>query len=199
MALKRTYQVASPYTRGSKRARTLTSQVNQLKRQVASNKKELKYYDGFIQVTETGSLDQSLLTNVFDSGGVSDNPTFVGRKIYLRKLELRFPTASNAAINNAMTLYREKRTGKSVGFGVGPTNIDPEYHTLLRYHERQFNSDKLVNMYNISFGQQGRLVEFDDQTTATASGTVVSGDVKMIQNINTGAEIISFRMWYTDG
>lgn len=203
MALKRTYQVASPYTRGSKRARTLTSQVNTLKRQVAANKKELKYYDGYIQqIDQVGSLDQSFLNNVYDSNGQLDNPTFVGRKIHLMKLQIRMPVTSTAL--TAFTIYREKRKGKSVPFGFGPLNLDPEYHTLLRYYENQMNNFELLKIYNISFGKNGRLAEFDEQTTATATGDVVSGDVKITQDnltepLLTANNKISFRMWYTDG
>jgi len=48
---------------------------------------------------------------------------------------------------------------------------------------------------------QGRLVEFDDQETAIASGDIVAGDIKTNVQVNNPQNItpISFRLWYHDG
>lgn len=54
----------------------------------------------------------------------------------------------------------------------------------------------------IDFGPQGRLVEFDQQTTATATGDIVSGDIRMSLIQNSPSSLITvpvqFRVWYTD-
>lgn len=197
MTLKRTYQVPSRYTRESKRARTLESQVSTLKKQVSANKKELKYFDGFrtLGPSET-SLNISLL--LWSQTGTT-NPVFVGRKIHIKKIEIRVNAADQQ--NVRFYMWRERRQGKNAS-GQHPTNLDPEYHTYLRHWEQNMDTDTLVKNFTVDFGQQGRLVEFDEQTTATATGDIVSGDIK-VQYIRSNsselANIIDFRVWYTDG
>ena len=217
MSLKRSYQVQSKYTRGSKRARTMDSELSKLKKQVSKNKKELKYYDGYIRslISTNPASNQSLLTDVYESDGITPrNPTFVGRKIYVHKIEIRntMVTDNNAPTN--FLLWREKRQGKNITAGaMPPLAIDPEYHTLLRYldlaEDFETNSGVTVAITKffhnyVNFGSQGRLVEFDDQVTATASGNVVSGDIKCTYFRDTDPSAIGFtntqiRVWYRDG
>lgn len=197
--LKRTYQVASPYTRGSKRARTLTNEVRSLKKQVTANKKELKYYDGRFKhlISPDNITSQSFFKDVVDSGGFSADPTFVGRKIHVRKIEIRI-YADQAG---TCLIWREKRPGKDVASdALYPLGLDPEYHTLLRYWEQRMDSDATVKHMTIDFGIQGRLVEFDEQSSTTASGDIVSGDIKMSADLTStqNQERVQFRVWYTD-
>ena len=202
MALKRTYQVQSKYTRGSKRARTLESQVNSLKKQVTVNKKELKYYDGRIAVPPQPAqlTNKSFFKDVVDSDGLSDNPVFIGRKAHIKKLEIRIKQ-ENTDIFGSFMIWREKRLGKAVDQALYPLGIDPEYHTMLRYWERSTDDTSTLKHLVIDFGQQGRLVEFDEQTSATSTGDIVTGDIKISSTLGYAAgtlDAVQFRVWYTD-
>lgn len=207
MPLKRTYQVQSKYTPYSKRARTLGTEVTRLKKQVNQNKKELKYYDGFLRMGNgTTSLNsQSFITDVFQSDGTTaNNPVFVGRKVYIKKMEVRaFDT--NLTTPNSGIIYRERRQGKNViqddnDSDKYPTNIDPEYHVMLRHWDEQFDADKKQWFFTINFSGPGRLLEFDEQNTAVAQGAIVSGDIKAsVNSISTTNPVLQFRCWYTDG
>lgn len=202
MSLKRSYQVPSKYSRGTKRARTLESQVTNLKKQVTANKKELKYYDGRIAVPIQPSLleNKSLFKDVVDASGLSANPTFIGRKAHIKRIDIRVKQ-ENSDINGSFLIWREKRLGKDITNPLYPLGIDPEYHTMLRYWENGSDLDQIVKHMSIDFGQQGRLVEFDEQTTATATGDIVSGDIRMSATLGYAAgftSAVQFRVWYTD-
>lgn len=210
MPLKRSYQVPSQYTRGSKRARTLESQVSSLKKQVSKNKSELKYYDGYFATVDSPTGDDarlvaSFFTDVVNEDGTQPQlPVFIGRKVYIRKMEIRVDTPS-ASLKTHGLIWREKRQGKGVDFinGYHPLALDPEYHTLLRRYDKLEDSQKSVWHFTIDFGQQGRLVEFDEQSTAIAQGAIVQGDIKMNYYDPDGQPTpaiipISFRVWYTD-
>lgn len=203
MSQKRSYSQSS---QSYKRQRTnLNREVNRLKRQVAVNKKELKYYDGlFVLPGESGSITaQSIFTNVVDDNGLADNPVFVGRKAYIKKIELRV-ASTNDQTENEFLMWREKRQGKDPNGFLEPLAFDPEYHTKLRTWEQKSDTDTNIKFFSISFGNAGRLVEYDEQATAIAEGTIVAGDIKCSLNTNdTGIGVerypISFRVWYCDG
>lgn len=204
MSLKRSYQVPSKYNRPSKRARTLQTQVTTLKKQVSQNKKELKYYDGnFILQADVDSFQNlSIFKDVVNTSGTSDNPTFIGRKAHIKKIELRLDLPSGSENVGKFLCWREKRIGKNVIGYDYPLSLDPEYHHLLRFWETKSDVDCLTKHMTIDFGPQGRLVEFDQQTTATATGDIVSGDIRMslVQVSPTSSSTLpaQFRVWYTD-
>lgn len=202
MSLKRSYQVQSKYTRGSKRARTLESKVTTLSKQVSANRKELKYYDGRIAVPpQPDQLEnKSFFKDVVDSSGLTANPIFIGRKAHIQKIEIRVLQELGDAYGTFM-IWREKRQGKDVTNPLYPLGIDPEYHTMLRYWERSQDDNVFCKHMVIDFGKQGRLVEFDEQTSATATGDIVSGDIKMSATLGYAAgtlDAVQFRVWYTD-
>lgn len=190
MTLKRTYQVPSRYT-NPKRLKTLDNEVTRLKKQVNANKKELKYYDGYFDLTQQAT-EISFLSDVLNSSGAANNPTFVGRKIHIRKMEIRVQSSNTIA---EVLFWREKRPGKTVTDGKYPLALDPEYHTPLRNYEFKQDTDCQVKQFTIDFGTAGRLVEFDEQNTAIAQGAIVSGDIKCYINV---LEAVQFRVWYTD-
>jgi len=113
---------------------TLRNEVSKLKRQVATNKKELKYYDGFFEYTNTGRelFSQSFFKNVVDADGNQVNPSFIGRKAHIKRIECR---VGSGVIQ--FLLWREKRAGKDVLGFTKPLALDPEYHTLLRAWEKK--------------------------------------------------------------
>ena len=222
MALKRSYQVQSKYTRGAKRARTMDNEITKLKKQVSRNKHELKYYDGWIRDytleqepfpdTQVPANNQSIFTNVFqENGQTAKNPTFIGRKIYVRKIEMRQPKTSENK-DDWLLMWREKRKGKTVPPDLLPPQaLDPEYHTLLRYNEPGQEISDMSNTTRtrgtVYMGKQGRLVEFDSQTTAIAGSVIVSGDIRVTTNPSTQEQVggtqpftkLFIRVWYTDG
>lgn len=212
MALKRSYQTPSKYT-PNKRARTLDSQIQSLKKQVSSNKKELKYYDGTFGSDIQDLSNQSIFKDVLDDAGLADNPVFIGRKAHIKKIEFRFELQTTQQSNDNILapsnilIWRTKRLGKVIPLSdsVVPLAIDPEYHSLLRYWERGMDDGLIyVKHMAINFGGPGRLVEFDDQSTATATGDIVAGDI--LVNFKTfispaqptSIPPVSFRVWYTD-
>lgn len=186
----------------SKRARTLTNEVQQLKKQVRANKKELKYYDfDFTATGVTGVIDNE---SFFLSG--VPRATFIGRKFHVKKIELQvLQTAAPSFIPENVTIWRESRPGKSVDLDKQwSTNLDPEYHTLLRHWYSKNNIDVETPKYVIDFGKSGRLVEFDNTTNGVASGNITNGDIKMNIRFSTGGggdieSVATCRVWYTDG
>jgi len=205
--LKRSYQVPSKYTRATKRPRTMETELTKLKKQVSKNKAELKYYDGYIRNEIVGEklTNQSLFSDVYESDGLTTaNPVFIGRKVYIRKIELRVIKPLLAQTDEIFLMWREKRQGKDLPeSAVWPLAFDPEYHTMLRQFEFQSDTDCRRKHFTVDFGSQGRLVEFDEQGTAIAQGAIVSGDIKCQLNdpLSSPVEIataISFRCWYTD-
>jgi len=206
-SLKRTYQVPSKYTRATKRPRTMETELSKLKKQVSKNKAELKYYDGYIRnnIGITVATNQSLFSDVYESDGLTTaNPVFIGRKVYVRKIEVRVEIDITANVDPTFLMWREKRQGKDLGSDVQwPLAFDPEYHTMLRNFEFQMDKDCKRKHFTIDFGPQGRLVEFDEQGTAIAQGAIVSGDIKcqLTEPTVTPTETttdVSFRLWYTD-
>jgi len=186
----------------AKRARTVDTELTKLKKQVSRNKPELKYYDGYLRsYADALPVDnQSFFTDVFEADGITaDTPIFVGRKTYVRKIEIRLNLPANT---DSFLMWREKRQGKDVSLvSRWPLALDPEYHTHLRHHEQIQDTDVQVKYFTIDFGMQGRLVEFDDQETAIASGDIVSGDIKTNVQVNNPQNVtpLSFRLWYHDG
>lgn len=189
---------------GSKRARTLESQVNTLKKQVSANKKELKYYDGYFPNDPLTFLvdNLSFVKDVYLKDGTTLSvPTFIGRKVHIRRMEIR-AESNPGTIKPHGIIWREKRQGKPVNVpDYYPLSMDPEYHTMLRQFEVETNTDKKVFHLDIDFGKDGRLLEFDEQGTAVAQGAIVRGDIKMnwTSGLGAGTVPVSFRVWYTDG
>lgn len=192
-----------------KRARTLQSEVRTLKKQVAINKKELKYFDGRFRTPTEGSGDfnnRSFFKDITDASGLTADPVFVGRKVYIKKMEIRVapPYVVDSSPNPPRCLiWREKRQGKPVELSeTYPLAIDPEYHTMLRHWEKSADNDIGLKHYTIDFGSAGRLLEFDEQSTAVGTGEIVQGDIKL-NLLNTSSDgdtdYVFFRVWYTDG
>jgi len=189
----------------AKRARTVDNELKRIKKQVSRNKPELKYYDGYLRTTAEGVLlnNQSFFGDVFEEDALTaDNPIFVGRKVYVRKIEIRLSRGGSPF--DTFLMWREKRQGKDVLItSRWPNALDPEYHTHLRHWEFSQDEDTQVKFFTIDFGMQGRLVEFDDQETAIASGEIVSGDIKMNYDPQTtppgNVSNVNFRLWYHDG
>ena len=65
-----------------KRQRTLNAKVASLSRQVAANKKELKYYDGTLTVSQSTPAYQSIFTQA------ANVPPFLGRGLRVHKVEV---------------------------------------------------------------------------------------------------------------
>ena len=204
MAAKRSYQLPTRYT---KRQRTLGREVTKLKRQVAINKKELKYYDGFflLPADATSLTNQSVFKDVTTESGVANNPIFYGRKLYVKKIQIRVGSLDSVigdSLDDEFIMWREKRQGKDPTGFLSPLAFDPEYHTMLRAWEQGNDTDKRVKHFTVNFGAAGRLVEFDE-SGGTATGNIVTGDIKCSLNVkdttNIARALISFRVWYCDG
>lgn len=208
MSLKRSYQVQSKYTRGSKRARTLGSEVKKLKQQVATNKKELKYYD--LTLNTTGS-PYTEPYSIFWTNNSSSWPEFQsdrvelhGRKIRVMKLEINCQfVAGTPAVGDIVNIYRQSRPGKALNGTKWPLAYDPEYHSMIRQFDPTSDSTKTTHKATVDFGPYGRIIELDDPTDLIATDEspigvqpdVTRGDIKIEYS---GNSILSMRVWYHD-
>jgi len=175
-------------TKYNKRTR-LESEVSKLKRQVAINKKELKYFD--LSITDAPIDNYSLFSK----------DTFYGRKFHVKKIEINFTAKPDHVL-----IWRTKKPGKSIPVTTSgvptlwPTGIDPEYHIFERDYFDDRDINKQAPKFIINYGKAGRLVEFDNVTNGTASGTITKGDVLMNASFTTTNFVLAnVRVWYTDG
>ena len=187
MPTKRTYMQSGP---AAKRTKTLTQEVAKLKKQVSQNKHELKYFDGEVVFSSsTSDTENSFLLNPLSPA----NANFVGRKVYVHKIEYRFTLPSNAV---AM-IYRCKKGFRNPdSTELYPNIIDPESHTILRYSEYLKDTTKQVETGIIDFKNAPRLVEFD-QPTEDLVDNITKGDIRWFSN-GVGRSC-TYRLWYHDG
>ncbi len=188
MPTKRTYMQNGPT---AKRTKTLTQEVAKLKKQVAQNKHEIKYYDVGSSISEGSDVSFFLSSS-------APREIFVGRKIYVHKIEYSFEYQGP---DNKVLVYR-MRKGNGVAKAspaLYPTGIDPELHTMLRLHYAKEDTDKEFVRALIDFKGSPRLVEFDD-SDGTAQGTVITiGDIRFSGVSWPTGTSFSFRVWYHDG
>jgi len=198
MARSRTYR----------RPTTLTKDVAKLKRAVARNKPELKYYD--VLVSNNGEFGTGAFANPFSlfKNQASDAtqvevlgvPAFIGRRIMVHRIHTSV-NLSDGEGSGSYAMYRETKIG-------GPTpsieddvqiRYDPEYQASLRDFWAPRDNDNAVNAFqwNVRFGKAGRLVQFDDVTTATATGDITNGNILCLSD-NVLVYTWAFRVWYTD-
>ncbi len=178
----------------AKRTKTLTQEVAKLKKQVSQNKHEVKYFDAQLSVNNNVP-DSSLF---FDS---QDNTRalFVGRKIYVHKIEYSFEY-ENADIRALIYRMRKGNLVTKATPWNYPREVDPELHTMLRIHVAKEDSDKEFVRGLIDFKGSPRLVEFDD-SNGTAEGTTITvGDIRLsVPPFATQQLTVHYRLWYHDG
>ncbi len=173
----------------NKRRRTLDSRVSTLTRQVNANKKELKYYDA----TLDNSVDD--YTSLFTGMNVN-KPVFIGRQVHLKRLHVSLPQSGAV-----LQIFRETKVTPVSSFPDPTlplaTRYDPEYQRSMRDWNNIRDSPAATNTGKeivMSFGKQGRLVEFDTQTGGVAAGTITKGNIFL----NSDENLIYVRVWYTD-
>lgn len=199
--MKRSYQVQSKYTLGSKRARTLNNEVQRLKKQVRVNSKELKYFE-VVSTPDSASVQTiSLFGHTGNTAGKhygSDRELFVGRKFRVKKIEM-FVHFDNPAplLSDTINVYRETRPGKALSGNLWPLAFDPEYHTPLRTFKSVENAHSKVRYAVINFGPNGRVVELDGPDDSDViTPTFTKGDIRLQYILGTSTW--SARVWYTD-
>jgi hypothetical protein len=180
-----------------KRTKTLTQEVAKLKKQVSKNKHELKYFDNTVEYSSSTTTAENSFFVLDQPSGSPDSlrAPFIGRKIYVHKIEYRFTLPTNAV---AM-IYRCKKTPKNASsIELYPKIIDPEYHTILRYSENLKDTTKQVETGIIDFKGTPRLVELDNPGEDTlVSPFVTTGDIRWFSN-GVG-RTVTYRLWYHDG
>jgi len=193
MPTKRTYVQSGPPL---KRAKTLTQEVAKLKKQVSQNKHEVKYFDS------TLFLPNGADRSIFFQDTFPLIQDFIGRKAYIHKIEYSFEYVN---FLDRVLLYR-MRKGNAVAKASPtqyPINVDPELHTMLRFHTSQEDTTKVFLRGLIDFKGSPRLLEFDD-SNGTSEGTVITvGDIRVASTYSdtpTGSSPqMSYRVWYHDG
>ena len=186
MPTKRTYMQSGP---AAKRSKTLTQEVAKLKKQVSQNKHELKYFDGEVVFsTSVSDLENSFITKALQPA----NAQFVGRKVYVHKIEYRYTLPSNA---EAM-IYRCKKQVVNASTTDYPHGLDPEFHTMLRYSEQLGETTRQAQIGTIDFKNAPRLVEFD-QPAEELTANITKGDIRFYSN--SAGRSCTYRLWYHDG
>ena len=191
MSLKRSYQVQSKYTRGSKRARTLGSEVQKLKRQVATNKKELKYYDVVLNSTASPYSEPYSIFWTNNSSAwpefQSDRVELHGRKVRVMKMEINCQFGTSPTVADIVNIYRQSRPGKALNGTKWPLAYDPEYHSMIRQFDPTSDTTKQSHKATVDFSPYGRIIELDDPTDTVADipmplgnqPDVTKGDIKI--------------------
>jgi len=186
MPTKRTYMQSGP---AAKRTKTLTQEVAKLKKQVSQNKHELKYFDGeVVYSSSTSDLENSFITKALSPA----NANFIGRKVYVHKIEYRYTLPANA---EAM-IYRCKKQVVNATTTDYPHGLDPEFHTMLRYSEQLGETTRQSQIGSIDFKNAPRLVEFD-QPAEDLVANVTKGDIRFYSN--SVGRSCTYRLWYHDG
>ncbi len=194
MAYKRTATYAGKSYAVNKRRRTLGTQVQTLSRQVNANKKELKYFDLAMITPGTATTYKSLFTQA-----ELPIPQFIGRCFHLRKIRVSLSSTADE-----LQMYAEKKTSNAklpTPATALATRYDPEYHTILRdWKASRDSSDPALRgkEFTLTFGRNGRLVEYDNQTSGVAVGPITKGDIQLWASGDPTQEITSVRFWYTD-
>ena len=173
----------------AKRTKTLTQEVAKLKKQVSQNKHELKYFDGEVVFSSSISdLENSFITKALQPA----NAQFLGRKVYVHKIEYRYALPANA---EAM-IYRCKKQVVNAVTTDYPHGLDPEFHTMLRYSEQLGETTRQAQIGTIDFKNAPRLVEFD-QPAEDSVANITKGDIRFYSN--SAGRSCTYRLWYHDG
>lgn len=187
MPTKRTYMQSGP---AAKRTKTLTQEVAKLKKQVTQNKHELKYFDDTVTFSSSAAAKENSF--IIDPLTQAGRTSFVGRKVYVHKIEYRYALPSNA---EAM-IYRCKKQVVNASTTDYPHGLDPEFHTMLRYSEQLGETTRQAQIGVVDFKNAPRLVEFDNPAEDLAS-VITKGDIRFYSNL--AGRTCTYRLWYHDG